>query len=198
MKLEDKIDKFINEDYNDIILEKAFQQGYNNLIKLEETVQEEESLEPVNESLTVSVIISSILGMPGLVKLITKGIGFLYKKLKKTFGGKEESYVEDKLISFCDKWHHMYVNVLHNILKLSGVFKKVKIVDEEKQKKATEVVFYSIIFGFAINAGIATAEGIIHLIKSGGLHHLGITGLEGVMTAIKSKEVVKFINQIKS
>jgi hypothetical protein len=76
---------------------------------------------------------------------------------------------------------------------MAGVFKSTGIEDKEKQMKATEVVFYTIIFGFAVYGGVATAKSIMHVVNHFNPSHLNMAALEGVLTSIKSKEVSNFI-----
>jgi flagellar motor component MotA len=81
---------------------------------------------------------------------------------------------------------------------MGGVFKTAGITDKGRQEKATEVVFYTIIFGFAILGGVATGKSILHVAKHMSLSNISFASLEGVLTSIKSNEVVKFIKSIKS
>lgn len=182
-------------------LDEAFQQGLDELKATE--VQEEyiqlteEQKKQMNEAvLSVTFIISLILGAPSLIKAITKAIGWVYKKIKKLFGGKEESKVAERIIQLTEKWHNAYVTALRHILKVGGVFKAAGITDKEKQEKATEVVFYTIILGFAVHGGFTTAQSIIKMIQHSSTSHAHVTTMEAVLTAIKSKEVKNFIAQV--
>ena len=81
-------------------------------------------------------------------------------------------------------------------MRAGGVFKSAGIEDKEKQMKATEVVFYSIIFGFAIHGGIATTKSIMHTAKHITLTNIKFATLESVLTGVKTREVTKFIKSI--
>lgn len=182
-------------------LDKAFQQGLDELKTVE--VQEEnielneKQKRQMNEAvLSVTFIISLILGAPSLIKSITKAIGWVYKKIKKLFGGKEESDVAEKIIQLSEKWHQAYITTLRYVLKMGGVFKAAGMDDKKKQEKATEVVFYTIILGFAIHGGFTTVKSIMKMIEHSSASHAHITTMEAVLTAIKSKEVKNFITQL--
>lgn len=182
-------------------LDEAFQQGLNELKATE--VQEEhiqlteEQKRQVNEAvLSVTFIISLLLGAPSIIKSIAKAIGWVYKKIKKLFGGKEESKVAEKIIQLTEKWHGAYITALRQVLRMGGVFKAAGIKDKEKQKKATEVVFYTIILGFAVHGGFTTAQSIIKMIEHSSTSHAHVTTMEAVLTAVKSKEVKNFITQL--
>lgn len=187
---------WINDD-----LDNLFAQGLEELKKQEvkeEIIQlTEEQKQQLDEAvISVTFIISLILAAPSIMKGITKALGWVYKKIKKLFGGKEQSSVEDKLVEMIEKWHHSYIVVLRQILRTGGIFKAAGITDKEKQTKATEVVFYTIILGFAIYGGITTASSIINMIKHSSLSHGHITAAEAALTGIKSKEVKSFLAQL--
>jgi len=80
--------------------------------------------------------------------------------------------------------------------ELGGVFKSAGIEDKEKQMRATEVVFYTIIFGFAIHGGVTTGKALLKMVKSATLTKVNIATVEGVVTAVKSKEVTQFIKGV--
>lgn len=182
-------------------LDEAFQYGLDELknseVKEEYIQLTEEQKRQMNEAvLSVTFVISLILGAPSIVKAITKAIGWVYKKIKKLFGGKEESKVAERIIQLSEKWHHAYITTLRHVLKMGGIFKAAGIKDKEKQEKATEVVFYTIILGFAVHGGFTTAKSIMHMIQHSSTSHAHITTMEAVLTAIKSNEVKNFITQI--
>ena len=153
--------------------------------------------EKIDESISAVFIISIIIALPSLFKTIVKTFGFFYKKIKKLFGGKEESSVEQKLVEFSNKWHRVYVKILRRILKTGGVFKAAGIKDKNKQITATEVVYYTIIFGLAIYGGVATVKGILTILKdTAAISSIKMVTLEGVLTSIKTKEITSFIQKI--
>ena len=187
---------YLHEDMDTVL-----QQGLNNLQSLEinEEIVEvnEETKQQLNEAaISVTLIVSVILALPSLLSSIAKSIGFIFGKIKKLFGGEDKSTAAEKVINFAEKWHHAYVKTLRQILRMGGVFKSAGITDKEKQMKATEVVFYTIIFGFAVHGGVTTGKSLIKMAKSATLTKLNITTLEGIVTAIKSKEVTQFIKGI--
>lgn len=165
-------------------------------LKEEKIKREFVEIDRIDESVSITLIISVILALPSLLKTISKVFGFFYKKMKKLFGGKEMSRTEELIVKLADKWHHHYIMILRQILKVAGVFKSAGIDEEDKQIKATEVVFYTIIFGFAVHGGIATAKGIWSVVNNISQNGLNLTILEAVLTAIKSKEIRTFIKKI--
>jgi len=194
MRLQD----YLNEDMY-ISLNQGF---YDSLQSLGE-------MQPIDEShlvnndrideaaISIALIISTILAMPSLIKNLASALGWLWKKIKKLFTGKEEdSVVVQKIIELTDKWHHLYITTLRQILKVAGVFKSAGIEEKEKQEKATEVVFYTIIFGFAIYGGVTTGKGLLKIAKNMDLQNIKIVGLEGVLTSIKSNEVRTFVRKM--
>ena len=192
-----KID-YLLEEYESQEINESMRKGLDNLEKskltLEESYVEGEKLDEA--AISVTLIISVLLAMPSVIETIANSIGFLYKKIKKLFGAKEESKAIEKIVELAEKWHHGYVATLRQILRIGGVFKSAGIEDKEKQEKATEVVFYTIIFGFAVYGGIATGKSILHMVKHMDLSHINMASLEGVLTAIKSREVQSFIKKV--
>lgn len=153
----------------------------------------------LKEALSLMVIIGLILSMPRLVQSIAKTFNFIYKKIKKLFKkGDQDSDLLKKVIEFTDKWHHFYIKILHKALKLAGIFKAAKIDDPKTQKKVTEAIYYTLIFGLAISSGIGTVEQILHVLKDASLSNVGFSTLETALTAVKSREVQEFLLNLKS
>ncbi|KXB08935.1 hypothetical protein AKJ59_00280 [candidate division MSBL1 archaeon SCGC-AAA385M02] len=195
-----RLQKYLKMDVNDE-LNQIFEGTLDDLQNIDLNEVHDDSSAPQErideEAISATLIVSTILALPSLLKTIIKTFGFFYKKIKKLFGGKEESNVEQKLVELSDKWHHAYIKVLRQLLKTGGVFKSAGIEDKDKQMKATEVVFYTIIFGFAIHGGLATAKGIMKIAAHPtNLLHIKHATLEGVLTSIKSKEVRSFIQKM--
>lgn len=99
-----RLQHYLNED---IQLDQLFEQGLRNLQEAEvkeEIIHVDESTKnQLNESISVTLIISVILGTPSIIKTIAKSLGFLYKKIKKLFGGKEESKAVEGIVNFTEK-----------------------------------------------------------------------------------------------
>lgn len=192
-----RLQQYLNEDKT---LDFLFEEGLRNLQEVQIDEQEievsESTKHQLNESISVTLIISVLLATPSIIQSIAKSVGFLYKKIKKLFGGKEESKAVEGIVNFTEKWHHMYISALRQILRMGGVFKSAGITDKDKQMKATEVVFYTIIFGFAVYGGVATAKSIMHVVHHATPTHINMSTLEGVLTSVKSKEVANFVRGI--
>lgn len=200
-ELLNKLNTYLNEEI-ELSLNEGFDKTLESL-QMYKPIDESHLVEyngRVDEAVSVTLIISLILGMPTIIKTIAKSFKFVLDKIKKLFGKdtKEDEGVIEKLIKMTDKWHHAYIVTLRQVLRMGGVFKSAGITDKGRQEKATEVVFYTIIFGFAILGGVATGKSILHVAKHMSLSNISFASLEGVLTSIKSNEVVKFIKSIKS
>jgi hypothetical protein len=99
-----RLQKYLNEDNT---LDTLFKQGCENLQKIQiddQNIYVSESMrQKLDESISVTLIISLILGTPSIIKSISKAIGFLYRKIKKLFGGKDESKAAEKIVEFTEK-----------------------------------------------------------------------------------------------
>lgn len=203
-KVSEKLDIYLNEDEN-YQLNESFRKTLDTLNE-QEIIDESDKMHYnrglVNEEvISATLIISLILGAPTIIKSITKAFGYIFNKIKKLFKKDKESdkeTVAEKIIKMTDKWHHAYITTLRQILRMGGVFKSAGITDKHRQEKATEVVFYTIIFGFAVLGGIATGKSVLHVAKHMNLSNISLASLEGALTSIKSNEVVKFIKTIRS
>ena len=202
-RLLNKLDTYINEEI-DLSLNEGFDKTLESL-KMSNPIDESHLVVYNNDrideaAISVTLIISVLLAMPNIIKTIAKSFNFIFNKIKKLFKKdvKEDNGVIEKLIKMTDKWHHAYISTLRQILRMGGVFKSAGIKEKDKQEKATEVVFYTIIFGFAVMGGIATGKSILHVAKHMSLSNISFASLEGVLTSVKSGEVVKFIKKIRS
>lgn len=168
--------------------------------EVSESLTEEQQSELNEAGLSVPLIISMVLAAPSIIKSLTKAVGFIYKKLRGLFGGNQndEETAIQKMIQFTEKWHHSYVKIVEKILKYGGVFKSAKMDDPHKQEKAAEVVFYTIIFGFAVYGGIASAKAITKMVKNTNLHYIDMAALESVLTSVKAQEVKEFVSELMS
>lgn len=150
--------------------------------------------------ITVPLIIGIILAAPGIIELLAKVFSKLSSAIKKLFKRdttNDSSDISEKILTFAHKWHKLYITLIRKTLSISGIFKKAGITDKSEQKKAAEVVFYTIVFGFAIYGGITTAKGIGSTIsKVPAISDIAGISLEGILTAIKSSEVKQFINKL--
>lgn len=161
----------------------------------------EQSNAKINEALGAVAIIGFLLALPKVLELLVKGIGKLvsvWKRLVKPgeAKGKEEEFAHN-IIEFTHKWHKMYISGLQFILKVSGAFKKAGITDEAGQRKAAEVIYYTIIAGLAIYSGIGAVsafKGAVQGAAHGG--SFSIAAFEAAMTSVKSSEVVGFLGSL--
>jgi hypothetical protein len=215
MKLIDILEEIIIEaeetavDPNVAELEKAMGDAFKNLgsefeANKQEVQQDVENADvPVNEAITTLTIIGILLAMPKVLELFGKGLSkfvLTFKKLFRKGGAKTEEdkvRVAEAIIEFSHKWHKAYIKGIKYLLKMSGVYKKAKIVGDANQEKVAEVIFYVIIAGLALYSGV----GAISAFKAAAANaahggHLAMGGLESAMAAIKSGEVQQFLQKL--
>jgi uncharacterized protein YukE len=134
--------------------------------KIEQEVEEmpEEELnerkQQLNEALGVTAIIGLVLALPKLVETITKGVDKLVKLIQK-FTKKDPPKTDDekaawaaKIIDFTHKWHKVYIKAFYYMLKFAGLYKKAGIKDKAQQMKVAKILYYTVIAGLAVSAGI--------------------------------------------
>ncbi|MFW6377591.1 MAG: hypothetical protein ACOCZ5_02990 [bacterium] len=105
-RLLNKLDTYINEDI-DLSLNEGFDKTLENL-QISKPIDESHLVGyngRVDEAVSVTLIISLILGMPTIIKTISKSFKFVFDKIKKLFGKntKEDEGVVEKLIKMTDK-----------------------------------------------------------------------------------------------
>lgn len=149
----------------------------------------------INEALGPMLILSVLLAMPKVIELIVKAISIVIKTLKNMIGMKQsdETKIADTIIGFTHKWHKSYIKAIQFVLEKAKVFEKAKIVDDEDKKKAAEVVFYTIIFGFVVYGGIASVSAIAASVHNAS--HAGMATAEVVLTSVKTTEVKSFVTK---
>ncbi len=173
-------------------LEEAFKQTLKELDNIQLTEKYDDT--QLQEMFTPTLVISTILALPSMISSIVKAFSFVIKQVRKLFSDSTEEFtIVTKLLEFTDKWHHSYIKVIEKILVFSGIFKRLNITDPKIRTLSAEVVFYTIIFGFAIHGGLASAKSVYSMVHHGNLHHINVATLETVLTSIKSKEVVEFV-----
>ena len=153
----------------------------------------------INEALGGMAIFGLILAAPKVLELFVKGLDKLVRLFKSVGKGKDvpESETAKWLIDGLHKWHKSYIKLVYYILKYTGIFKKAKIEKEEARMKAASLVYYTIIAGMAIYAGIG-AIGAFKGAISGAAHggSFSIAGLEAGMSAVKTGEVIEFLGEL--
>jgi len=161
------------------------------------SVEDMEEVSIINEDggiISIPLIISILTASPGIISMFAKLGKKLTSKFKSLKGIGEK--FGDKLISFADKWHHFYIKAIVKLIELTGIYKKSNITDKKEKEKIAEVLFYVIVFGLAIYSGVTTVKHIAHIVKDAHLTNINSTTLEGILTAIKSKEIKGFLNKI--
>lgn len=158
----------------------------------------EEQKRQLNEAgVTPVFIIGLVLAAPSVIKMIVKAVGWVIKKIRKLFGKKEdESEAVEKIIEFTEKWHKAYIKVIEKTLQVGGVFRAANIDDKKQREMAAEVIFYTIIFGFAVYSGLASGKIIMNTLQTASTKNIEMGIVESIMTAIKSSELKEFIQHI--
>ena len=189
---EDKLEREMGKSLKD--LESAFKSDA--AAAKAEVDQVDES--QLNEALGTTAIIGIILAAPKVVELFTKGVSGLFKMVKKLLGKEPgEDKIAASIIDFTHKWHKFYITIVHKILKYTGIYRKAKITNEAQQKKVATAVYYIIVAGLAVSAGIGAASAFkqgMSAAAHGGEFQLA--ALETAMSAIKSGEVKTFVKAI--
>lgn len=154
----------------------------------------------INESLGAVAIIGFILALPKLIEVFTKSIGGLVNTFKKFFkpgaAKNDQEGTAAKIIEITRKWHKAYIKGVKWILKVSGVFKKAGITDDEAQMKAAEVVYYTIVAGLAVYSGIGSITAFKSAIAAKGTSGtvgFSLSAFEAAMATIKTTEVRDFL-----
>lgn len=155
----------------------------------------------LDEAIGAIAIIGFILALPKVVELFAKGFGklvALWKKLVKPGEAKgQEKEFASNIIEFTHKWHSSYIKGLKFILKISGIYKKAGITDDGAQTKAAEVVYYIIVAGLAVYAGVGAIGAFKSALQgSSAASNFSIGAFEIAMASIKSGEVVDFIAKL--
>jgi len=162
------------------------------------SVEKMDEVNIINEDggiVSIPLIISILTASPAFIKMFATLGKKITSKFKSLKGVGEK--IGDKLISFADKWHHLYIKAIVKILEFTKIYDKAKITEMKDKEKVAEVLFYIVIFGLAIYSGLTTANHIIAMFKDA--HHvsnLNMTTLEGALTLIKSKEIKGFIGKL--
>jgi len=158
----------------------------------------------INEAIGVLTVLGWILASPKLVEIITKGVSKVVKliqKYTKTNPPQTEEEKEEwaeKIIEFTHKWHKAYIKMFYYIFKWSGFYKVTGMKDEAKRMKTAKIMFYLVVAGLAVKAGIdaiGAFKAAVAKSSLGGEFALGT--FESIMASIKTAEVAEFIAAIK-
>ena len=164
----------------------------------------EDSEETINEAVGAIAIIGFMLALPKILEIMVKGVSKLVKGVKKILGktpakddkeGQED--MAQKIIDGLHKWHKGYIYGLQMMLKYTGIFKKAKIKKPATQKKAAEMLYYTIIAGLAIYSGVG-AVSAFKSAMSGAAHggSFSLSAFEAAMATVKSGEVASFLGEL--
>lgn len=162
-----------------------------------------EHKQKLNEALGATAVIGIILALPKLVEIVTKALAKLVKVIQKFTGGKppegpaEEAEWAAKIIDFTHKWHKVYIKAFYYMFKFSGLYKKAGIEDEATKMKVAKIMYYTVVAGLAVSAGVGSI-GAFKAGMSSSAHggEFAIGTLEAVMTAVKTGEVAEFLGKM--
>ena len=193
----DELEKLMGDALGDF--EKAYDANE------EEAKQEvEDSEETINEAIGAVAIIGFMLALPKILEIMVKGVSKLVKGVKKVLGktpakddkeGQED--MAKKIIDGLHKWHKGYIYGLQMMLKYTGIFKKAKIKQPAAQKKAAEMLYYTIVAGLALYSGIGAVSAFKGAM-SGAAHggSFSLSAFEAAMATVKSGEVSSFLGEL--
>ena len=86
---------------------------------------------------------------------------------------------------------------VYYMFKMSGLYKKAGITDENTKMKVAKIFYYTVVAGLAVAAEIG-AVGAFKAAASQAAHggEFALGTFEGAMAAIKSGEVVEFLGEL--
>ena len=163
-----------------------------------ETPEVTEVLDPVS-------IIGLTLAAPKLIQILASAFGGIMKKLNKYFkkGAQpqdNESEIAKSIIEFSHKWHGAYIKTLQYALEMFGVFAKSGITNSADKKKATEMLYYTLIAGLSVYSGVGAASAFKSAMASKDIAaaaaNFNLSALEAAMTKIKAGEVQQFLKKV--
>ena len=166
---------------------KQVQADLNNDNKVKQALQQNPALAKVakkanegkiNEVFGITFIASLALAIPGIVKII----GVVVKVIEKSLGGAGKA--GEAMIEWGQEKHHAILKYIEKAMKFIPGYSKL---DKKTQEQVAEVVHIVVVAYLALNSGGATVAAA----KSG---NLGLTGVEGALTAVKSGEVSTFLS----
>jgi len=177
--------------------------------KIEQEIEEmpddklNEHKQKLNEVIGVTAIIGLILALPKLVEITTKAVSKLVKLIKKFTKAdppktkEEQAKWAAKIIDFTHKWHKAYIKAFYYMFKFSGLYKKAGIKDETTRMKVAKIMYYTVIAGLAVSAGIG-AIGAFKAGMSQAAHggEFALGTFEGIMASVKTGEVAEFLGEM--
>ena len=131
----------------------------------------------ISESIGLTFLASIALAIPGIVKII----GVVVKLVEKALGGK--STAGEAMIHWGHEKHHMILKLILKGMYFIPGFKKL---DKKTQGQVAEVIHIIVVAYLALQSGGAA-------VASAQKGELGLTGVEGALTAVKSGEVSSFL-----
>lgn len=188
-------------------LEKEMKTALAKLTAGAKSIKPEDKIEvpEVTEALDPVTIIGLVLAAPKLLEILASAFGSVMKKLNKYFkkGAQptdNESEIAKSIIEFSHKWHSAYIKILQYVLEMFGVFAKANITNNTDKKKATEMLYYTIIAGLAVYSGVGAASAFKSAMASKDIAtaagNFNLSALEAAMTVIKSGEVQSFLKKV--
>jgi len=188
-------------------LEKEMGAALAKLTASAKTIKPEDKIEvpELTEVLDPVTLIGLVLAAPKMVEMLAKAFNTVSKKLNKYFKKgpqpqDDETGIAKNIIEFTHKWHSAYIKVLQFALEMFGVFAKAKITNTEDKKKATEMLYYTIIAALAFYSGVSSAVAFKKALMAQDIaaasSNFSLASLETAMTKVKSGEVKEFMQKI--
>jgi hypothetical protein len=123
------------------------------------------------------------ISLPKMVEWIGKALGWITNKIRKVLG--KEKLERNVIVDFAHSWHHLYIVGIKKLLKL--VFGK-KLPDDKAEKLA-ERIFYIIVAGLFLSAGLTTVKAFM---KGDSI----LAGVEGALTSVKGSELGAYLGEV--
>lgn len=173
----------------DPVAEKDAQQGLNGALALLQQGANTIKPSPKDGELDESMALGLVVGAPGLIGLLGKGVNGMASLFQKD--KKSGTVVGNALKKFGHSLEHKYIDVIGGMLKKAFPkrYGQQDTHDETSELyKVAHGVYAAMLVAAAVSSGAEAMEA----------HNLIGKGLEGGLTAFKSSEVVGLANKIAS
>jgi hypothetical protein len=150
--------------------------------ELKDLVDELQANPPKDEKNEVGVLLGVSIGvaLPKILSIIAK----IVKLIRKTFfKGKDEAMIESKLNGIAEFLHEKYVGLLQKLVAFLGV------KDKTKAAKVSEILYTVIVAGLFAGSSVGVMDAVSN-------SNLATAGLEGMLSAIKGREIQTAIPDI--
>jgi hypothetical protein len=158
--------------------------------------QEKQSPQPLNEEVSVILVLGILLAAPKIIELIVGAVnkvinsGRIFTQIKNLFRSKDkkvdpgkEKQIGNNILKYAHKWHEQYVNLIKKSLYIVPRF---GTLNDKAQSKIAATI-YNIAVAYLM---ISSGTGAVHAASHG---HTTMAGIEGALSAVKANETVVFL-----